>query len=206
MLDSLNEIQKDALREMSSVGAGNAATALSQMIKKTVTIKVPEVNFTTIDDATHAGCSPETVVSAVCMKVLGEIEGIMLISFGMAGATCLSDILLGKERGQKPVHIIDEMGISALKEISSILGGAYLNAISKMFGMRLTMSLPSFSEDMAGALIENVLAETSKDADYAIVVNTELKIVDEKIMARFFFMPDNNSLNKVLCAMGAGTA
>ena len=40
---NLSEFQKDALREMGNVGAGNAATALSQLLEKNISIDVPRV-------------------------------------------------------------------------------------------------------------------------------------------------------------------
>ncbi|HLD45395.1 MAG TPA: chemotaxis protein CheC, partial [bacterium] len=85
----LSELQIDALKEVSSIGAGNAATALSQMIKKRIVINVPQVQFSTIDEATRVFGPAETIVSAVCLRVLGDVTGIILITFGKAEATRL---------------------------------------------------------------------------------------------------------------------
>jgi chemotaxis protein CheC len=40
----LKALQLDALREVANIGAGHAATALSQMTNRTIMIAVPEVN------------------------------------------------------------------------------------------------------------------------------------------------------------------
>ena len=43
-LRSLKALQLDALREVANIGAGHAATALSQMIGETIMISVPTIN------------------------------------------------------------------------------------------------------------------------------------------------------------------
>ena len=69
--------------------------------------------------------------------------------------------------------------------------------------MRLLISSPAIAQDMAGAIVDNVLIETSKEADYTLVIDTELEIINEKITAYFFFIPDKQSLEKMLKAIGA---
>ncbi|HWR57022.1 MAG TPA: chemotaxis protein CheC, partial [Negativicutes bacterium] len=46
----LNALQLDALREIGNVGAGNAATALSQLINKKINMSVPKVSVAPIGD------------------------------------------------------------------------------------------------------------------------------------------------------------
>ncbi|EKD50224.1 MAG: hypothetical protein ACD_62C00607G0003 [uncultured bacterium] len=197
----LSELQIDALKEVSSIGAGNAATALSQMIKKRIVINVPQVQFSTIDEATRVFGPAETIVSAVCLRVLGDVTGIILITFGKAEATRLSCLLMGRQTADQEGDW-DEIGLSAIKEVATILAGSYLNALSKMLELQFNLSLPSFAQDMAGALIQNVLIETNQNAEHAIVVNTEMSVVDERVMGYFFFIPEAQSLGKVLEAMG----
>ena len=43
--DELSSLEIDTLREIGSIGTGNAATALSQMIGKEVRITLPEVRI-----------------------------------------------------------------------------------------------------------------------------------------------------------------
>ena len=47
---NLSALQLDALKEVSNIGAGNAATALSMMIGKKVDMSVPAVNIIKLDD------------------------------------------------------------------------------------------------------------------------------------------------------------
>ena len=47
---SLSAAQMDALREIGNVGAGNSATALSQIISKRIDMNVPRVSIVPLGD------------------------------------------------------------------------------------------------------------------------------------------------------------
>ena len=63
MNDKLTQEQMDALREIVTIGAGNAATAFAQMIKKKVNIKVPKANFSPISKAAEILTLYPTIIS-----------------------------------------------------------------------------------------------------------------------------------------------
>ena len=46
----LKELQLDALREVENIGAGHAATALSQMTNRRIMISVPKISVTRLED------------------------------------------------------------------------------------------------------------------------------------------------------------
>ena len=197
MKNILNEKQIDALKEIVSIGAGNAATALSQITKTKTSITVPAVQFLPVADAPKLLGPLETMVTSVYLQLLGDLTGVLLFIYKNDAASKLSN-LLGTANKVKQSGI-DE---SALKESSTILTGAYLNAISKLLYKKLLMSAPAIAHDMSGAIIENVLIEANKDADFAIIIETEFTVVNEKIEAFFFFIPEKKSLQALLEAMG----
>ncbi|MFA4889704.1 MAG: chemotaxis protein CheC [Candidatus Omnitrophota bacterium] len=199
----LTQLQTDALKEMVSIGAGNAATALSQLVKKKTTIKVPNATLCPIDKAPEVFGGAEVLVAAIYLRLLGDASGVILFSFEKNEAGRLADLLLAKAPGT--TKILNEMDQSALKETATILSGAYLSAIAKFLKMRLLVSSPAFAEDMAGAIVDNILIETSKEADYFFIIDTDLEIVEEKVKAYFFFIPDAESLKKIMLAMGVNS-
>lgn len=192
--------QMDALKEVVSIGAGNAATALSKMISTKISIDVPKVSFSTIDETVDRFGDPETLVTSVYLQLLGDMTGVLLFSFRKDTAITLASLLLGRRPGQ--TRVLDDLGQSAMKETGSILAGAYLSAIGSLLKIRLTISSPDIAHDMAGAVIEDVLLETNKEADYSLIIDTNLTIIDKKVAAYFFFIPDHDSLNKMLKRLG----
>ncbi len=78
---ALKELQLDALREVANIGAGHAATALSQMTNHTIMIAVPEVNIRPLEEVTDMVGRPDEVVAAVLMHMMGDLTGRTLVLF-----------------------------------------------------------------------------------------------------------------------------
>lgn len=201
-METMTVEQKDALKEVVNVGSGTAATALSQMLGQQILIEVPRVEFLEIEDAYAILGLPEEMVVVVYLKVLGDISGVILLSFKKSDAIHMCDLLLGQKVGK--TKIIGEMAQSALKETGTILSGAYLSAISKLLDTNFLISTPALTQDMAGAVFDNILIETSLVSNNAIAIHTELTLMSESIKACFFFVPDTPSLQKVLDKLGLG--
>ena len=200
MKKKMNDETLDALAEMLNIGSGNAATALSQMIKKRIDIKIPSVTLSTIADAQNVFGDSERIVTSVYLQILGDATGVMLFSFDKNEAKKFADLVQGQKPGT--TKVLNEMSSSALKEAATILSGSCLNAMAKVLNMKLLISAPGIIEDMGGAIISAVLAETQQNADYALVMNTDLYVVDEKVVAYFFFVPEAKSLNNIVKKLG----
>ncbi len=196
----IDGIQSDALREAETIGAGNAATALSQLVGRGIGVEVPKVEVLSLEKASVVLGKPEELVTVVFLQLLGDASGVLLCAFKKDDANRLADILQKKKEGT--TKILNEMGQSAVKEAATILCGAYLSAMSKLLNMKFLMSTPALAQDMAGAIIDAVLAETSRSGEHAIVVNTELSIVSERLLAYFMFIPEVESLDRIFKALG----
>jgi chemotaxis protein CheC len=59
-LGALEDLQLDALREVGNIGAGTAATALSQMIGEPVGMSVPRVRVLPLEAAASAAPRPSS--------------------------------------------------------------------------------------------------------------------------------------------------
>ncbi len=53
-LDNLSELQKDALKELGTIGAGHAASALSELLNKSIYMKVPSVHIIEVKSIPNA--------------------------------------------------------------------------------------------------------------------------------------------------------
>ena len=80
-LKSLKPVQMDALREVANIGAGHAATALSQMTGSTIMISVPTITIAQLEDVPPQIAGPEEPVAAVLMHMLGDLTGRTLLVF-----------------------------------------------------------------------------------------------------------------------------
>src|SRR5215216_46930 len=91
---SLKALQLDALREVANIGAGHAATALSQMIGGTIMISVPTINVSRLEEVPPQISAPEEPVAAVLMHMLGDLTGRTLLVFPKPTAARLASLML----------------------------------------------------------------------------------------------------------------
>jgi len=198
--DALTEEQLDALREVSNIGVAHAATALSQLIGKSISLKVPTVLLTEIGKVPEVFGGAERIVVGIYLHMLGDARGNILIVLPRESAVKLLARLLPREKSEG--GLLTELEISALKEVGNILASAYLNALGTMIRKTLIPSVPVLSFDMAGAVIDYVLIELGEVSDMALMVETEFFGEDEKISGQFFLLPDPDSLRIILKAIG----
>src|SRR3989442_2347672 len=77
----LKELQIDALREVANIGAGHAATALSQLTNRKIMISVPQINIVRLEEVPDLLGIPQDVVAAVLMHMLGDLTERTLLLF-----------------------------------------------------------------------------------------------------------------------------
>lgn len=198
----LNNVQMDILKETSNIGMGHAATALSQMIGHPVKLRVPHVTITKISQVPEYLGGAEKMMVGITLQVLGDARGSILLLFPQESAHRLLCNLIGD---QGKVLIMNEVTISALKEVGNILASAYLSALGSMLHKTLIPSVPLLAYDMAGAVVDYVLIDLSKSSDLAMLVETDFigeTSSDLAIKGHFFLIPDPSTLDMFLDAAG----
>jgi len=197
----LKELQLDALKEVANIGAGHAATALSQLTDRRIMINVPEISITRLEDIPASFGDPEAVVAAVLMHVLGDLTGRTLLLLPEDNAHLLCDLLLRRPPGTSTeVGTLEE---SSLKEAGNILAGAYLNALSDFMGMMLLPSVPSLVVDLAGAVLTTAFLNFGQERDFVFCVETNFHFTeaDRALSGHFLLLPDLASLRAIFEAI-----
>jgi len=197
----LKESQLDAMREVANIGAGHAATALSQMTNRTIMISVPRVKIKPLEDAGDMLGPPDQVVASVLMHMMGDLTGRAMLLFPEPAALVLCDYLFRRERGTTTGF--GEMEQSSLKEAGNILASAYLNALSDFMGMMLVPSVPSLVIDLSGAILTSAHLNFGHDREYALCVETSFRSEGstESMAGHFLLLPDMASLQSIFDAI-----
>ena len=198
---SLKALQLDALREVANIGAGHAATALSQMINSTIMISVPTINVTRLEEVPPQIAEPEEPVAAVLMQMMGDLTGRTLLVFPKQTASRLAEMMLRRPAGSSTE--LGEMEQSAIKEAGNILSSAYMNALSDFMGMMLLPSPPTLAIDMSTAVLTTAYLQFGTDRDYVFCVESEFFMHDvgERLRGFFLQLPDPASLQAIMRAI-----
>ena len=198
---SLKENQLDALRETANIGAGHAATALSQMTGRTIMITVPTITIAALEDVPSQIADSEEPVAAVLMHMMGDLTGRTLLVFPRPTALRLAHLML-RRPGDESAEL-GELEQSAIKEAGNILSGAYMNALSELMGLMLLPSPPSLAVDMSTAVLTTAHLQFGADRDTVFAVETQfyLKSTEEVLRGFFLLLPDVSSLQVLLRAI-----
>lgn len=197
----LTDIQLDALKEISNIGMGHAATALSQMIGQRIALRVPRVAVTEISAVPDHLGGAETLMVGITLQILGDARGSIMLLFPQESAHRLVCCLLQRE---ERALVMNELTVSTLKEVGNILASAYLSAIGTLLHKILIPSVPLLAYDMAGAVVDYVLIDLSKGGNMALMVETDFSGETgpgSQIKGHFFMMPDPQTLEIFLKAV-----
>lgn len=197
-IENLKELQLDALKEVANIGAGHAATALSQMINNQVMVKVPSLKILPLEDIPELLGSSDLVVAGVLMHILGDITGRMLLLFPRNTALELAALLLNQEEVSMA---FTEMERSCISEIGNILAGSYMGALGEFLGLVLLPSVPSMVLDMSGAILTTAYIGFGEPTDKVICIETQFEMTEESrglLKGYFFLIPEMQSLEIIL--------
>lgn len=204
--NNFSALQLDALREIGNIGAGNAATSLSQLVNKSINLVVPSVNIVSYDDMMEFVGGPEETVVAVLFRVEGDLPCTVIFIMTVEEAQNLVKSLIGDsyEFSSDEDVLSHQMSISALEEVGNIVTGSYISALSDFINMPLKPSIPHLGIDMAAAVLTYGLVEASQASDYAIIINTKMNSdeINNQIKGHFFLLPDPGAIEVLFKSLG----
>lgn len=188
--------QKDALKEIGNICAGNAATALSQLLDRKITIVVPRILFLPIEQVPQAVGGVDVLVAGLMLRVLGDLPSNIIFIFSQKDALALASLLTGKQVSGS--SIMTDLERSALKEVGVILANAYLGALGSFVGLGLVPTVPELIVDMAGAIMDYILIELSCKSEFALLVESEFREPSASVTGHFFLIPNPDGLELIL--------
>ncbi len=198
--DELNSLEIDTLREIGSIGTGNAATALSQMLGRPVRITLPEVRIMGYNEAIEWIGGPEAITAGVMVKISGQINGIMLSVQPLEFVNLVLVSMLDEKITD--YDELQELERSALIEIGNIMISTFINALSGLAGIRVELTVPSITVDMQGAILAVPMAEYGGQTDYLMTIGGNFVYEDREVPCRLLLSPDIRSLNYLLRKLG----
>lgn len=187
---NMNSVHVDALREIINIASGNAATALSQILKKKIDMNIPVVEVRKFQDVADRLGEADEVVMATLLKVLGDISGSVLLVVKEKNAKQIAYSLLEELVDEYD----DDMVLSVFQEIGNILGNSYLRAMGSFLDVNLLSSVPYISIDMLFSIISSAYISANEEEDYIIDIGCTLSENNIEFDLNIFFIINNKSL------------
>ena len=198
-LDQINKMYPDVLTEIGNIGAGNATTAIANMLNLKINMSVPHVELMPVEQITGAIGSEDEVVVGIMLGVENDITGSMMFLMDLPSAHHLVNRLMMRDADYD--KDFDEMDLSALKEIGNIIASSYLSALAGLTNMTISPTVPFVTVDMAAAILSVPAVMFGMMGDNALLIKTEIGD-EESISGYFILMPEEDSFKKILTSLG----
>jgi chemotaxis protein CheC len=198
---ALSESQLDALREAGNVGAGHAATALSDLLGRPVSVGVPSLTVVPVERVPDLFGGAERVAAVAFSRCEGDIAGTLALVAQVDAALRL----VGMARSVSSSHL-DDQARAVIADIADALGTSYLTAVARLTGLSLRHGPVAVAVDMVAALLEEMTIGGGSADDRAIVLRTRFVTGDgEDVDAHVMCLPRPDSLALLFDRLGVGS-
>ena len=198
--EEMGDLAIDMLKEIGSIGGGNAATALSSMLNAKVNMALPEVKILGFNAALNLLGDPEELVAAIFVEMSGELNGVMLFILTKE----FSDEIVQKMLGKPSIDFMemDEIDTSVLTEIGNIVISSYITAMSSLSNVEVELSVPQFTVNMQGGIMSVPIAIMGQHSDRIMMITGKFKIDGKALNSNMLLLPDVESLNILMKKLG----
>ena len=192
--DDLSPVAIDCLREIGNIGSGSAASSLSEMLGKTIEMKVPNVCVLEYQQIIDAMGGPEKVITGILVRLEGDIKGMMMFLLEDSFAQVVLSTFMNAENVQ--VTKLGDMELSVITEMGNI------RALSTLTGLTIDMSIPSMTVDMLGAIMSVPITEFAQVGDKVLFIDDGFKIDGVAIKSNIILIPEMESLETLMKKLG----
>jgi len=171
-------------------GISSSISGLSEMVGQ-------EVRVTSLDPRQRNAIKvhdvfgwPETVIIGVYLGIEGTASGQLLLAFEPDTAFGLIDMLMMQPAGTTTE--IGEMEESVLGEMGNVMGAFFLTVLGDNTDGQFLPTPPLIINDMAGSVIDAILAHMMLEEDDVMAVETKFGTEDMQIEGAFLVLPSNS--------------
>ncbi len=193
----MNEGYKSKLEKLWQTSADLTAMSLSYFVSKDIKFINNKVNFTNIENIKNI------------INTIGEHEYVSLIHFTgdinvKTGLYMNTSEIKGlvevffSEFACKECEELTDLEVSALLEITNIVGNSFSSSIANHIGCNFMSSEPQISYCTKQVLIDEEMC----DEEYIVICESTAEIDGKEIVGKFLFLPSNETIQLIQKKIG----
>jgi len=190
----LSELQLDALTEIFNIGAGRAASSLSEIVGEEVKLSVPRVQLyqsSEINAEVLSLNSPR--VGAVKQSFSGPFDADAMLLFTEERAMEIVHDMMGSQVG---IEEMVEFEQEAMCELGNIILNACLSSMADILKLTLDSSLPVYSVGETDTILRQIVSEANQPI--MLVLHIDLAIEKRLSQGYLVFLLSSTSLRELL--------
>ena len=197
-LVALSALQLDVIKEIGNIGAGNAATALSELLGSKVEMAIPGLKFLSFEEIVDLLGGKDQIMTSVIFELKGDIRGVILQVVQLPFANKITNSFL--QKNLTDLNNMDDMEKSALSEVANIMTGNYVKAMAAFENMVIQISVPEQRTGTLEKTLKEPISVLVKDGDI-MFVEEHFIISGNEYTCHMIMVPDTPSLNRLLQVM-----
>ena len=198
---TLSTEQIEALTRVAGAGGLLVSEAMTKMTGQPVSVAGPTVRSVPIIRVADLLGGSETRVVALHIQIHGMLRGEILTAFSPATAGWLLSSILAQPMTSPAHGSLTGIAESALLEFGNTMAACYLNAVSDAAGQSLLLSTPEMAIDMAGAVVDDILAETARGAANLPLIELDLEAGQTGCRVLMLHLLDPGTLHQLITAL-----
>jgi len=175
----------DLLKVALKNGMDSATRAFSRLIADEVKAEMIGLNVINVEQVGATMMNQEELVSAILMKITGELEGAILFTLQPQTAIFLAKTLIGDKSKSQTLNAMDQ---SALNELANIITGNGLQDFENMLGVNITYSIPHNTQDTLSAITDSIISEFAERHEKILMIELNFIFSDSHKLKTFFFI------------------
>ena len=175
----ITDLERDALGEIGNISMGGAATTLSVLLGRKVSITTPTVSVSNLKALKEKYPVPFLVVE-VGYSI--GIEGNNVLCIQAKDAAIIADLMMGND-GTNPDQELSELHMSAVSECMNQMMGSVATSLSSMFNKKVDITPPVVTLVDLGT--EEVVSKLLDKVDPIIQASFRMEVdglIDSEIM------------------------
>ena len=191
---ALTADQLDALSEIFNVGAGRAASSLSDIVGDEVLLSVPQVEFYRANEVNAKVLSLSSArLGSVKQKFNGPFNITASLVFTEERALEIVQEMLGSKVEMEDLVEYEQ---EAMCEVGNIILNASLSAMADMLGITFDSTLPEYSSDAPDVVIGRIVADTNNPM--LLILHMNMTIEKRRSQGTLIFWLSSSSLNLLI--------
>lgn len=190
----LSPRERDTLRELLTIGIGQAAAMLSKMVKFEVRLDIPDVRLAIADQDL-----PEVTGSGRAMVELpfrGELAGSAALMFPTESALRLVEVF---DTSAGPSGEFDGLRASVLTEVGNIVLNHVMGSLGNAFGEAVEYLPPRFLDEVDD--LRPIMAGEEADDTMVLVADAHFEIEARQIEGDILLVCNMKAMNGIVAAV-----
>lgn len=175
----------DIIKEVINIGIGDAASALSTLVKSRVTIKVPDIH---ILDTKAAPEFIQKEIRSLGVYIAQDFHGVFhgktLLFYTKESCASLIKCIMGETT---VTSSLTDSAIAVLQEIGNIVMVTCVSTISNILDDTVEFQIPDVTIEISEGYFGNIVKGLG-DLDKTIIVRNQMMVKDKEIEGYFFMM------------------